>query len=169
MPVIQTIQGNLISEFKKDRYWAIAHGANCQNTMKSGIAKQLVKAFPEVSHMDSVVHAAGKAQLGFAFPVFVTAGHGIVYNLYTQYYPGYDNPAWKDSKQDRLDAIEKCFADVNIAYNLVKHSNIFGESKLMGIPKIGAGLAGGNWDDILEVINRSTPDVIIELVEYNEE
>jgi hypothetical protein len=52
-------------------------------------------------------------------------------------------------------ALALCFTKIN---------HLFKDYHL-GIPKIGAGLAGGDWELILKIINKSTPDVDITLVE----
>ncbi len=40
---------------------------------------------------------------------------------------------------------------------------------MIGIPKIGAGSAGGEWKVIERIIEEETPDLKITLVVYNSE
>lgn len=165
MPIIQTVQGDLLTNFKNDKYFGIAHGCNCQFAMHSGIAKTIVDLFPDVRETDKRAYEAGQAVLGKASLCFTP--YGMIFNMYTQLYPGRITSKSRDEDQiDRYIAISECFKQVNKTYSEVKDKTIFGPSELFGIPKIGAGLAGGNWNDIAELIDDATPDVKIELVEY---
>jgi hypothetical protein len=55
-------------------------------------------------------------------------------------------------------AIEKVFTEVNALADIDKLR--------IGIPMIGAGLAGGDWDIIEKIINRVTRNMNITLVKY---
>lgn len=131
---------------------AIGHGCNCHDAMHSGVAWELQRAFPIVREMDHnwfMTHENNMDMLGQVFPVHI-AGEAYVMNMYTQYYPGADC---------RYDAIEKAFADAN----RVLSANGF----TLMIPRIGAGVAGGDWDKIVEIINRVTPDLMITVVDWD--
>ncbi len=71
-------------------------------------------------------------------------------NAYTQYdYRG------KGRKVD-YDAVKNCMKWVK--------ANCSGQR--IGLPKIGAGLAGGDWDTIAQIIDEELADEDVTLVEY---
>jgi len=85
--------GNLIDQGKKGNIQVIAHCANCMNTMKSGIAPQIVKAFPYAAEADKQTvrgdrEKLGTFSLGIAEPEdYDLLGYNCpdVFNLYGQY------------------------------------------------------------------------------------
>lgn len=145
-----TIKGDLLALAKAGRYDVIVHGCNCFCKMGAGIAKQIAEQFPGVSEVDQLSAKGSRAKLGkFSCDYFFKYKLTVV-NAYTQYdYHGDNNVDY--------DAIRKVFELINVEF--------FG--KKIGIPKIGAGLAGGDWKRIEEIIDEVTPDVSIELVEYS--
>lgn len=137
--------GNLIDLAKAGNYDNIAHGCNCMCTMKSGIAPQIADAFPEAWEADQATEKGAVSKLG-------TFSKGsIVYNLYTQY-------TFTGRRRGIPDIDYKALADAFRALNDDMGSG------LLGIPKIGAGLAGGDWDTIERLINENTPNIDIEVV-----
>ncbi len=149
----KTMKGDLIDLAKKGYFDAIAHGCNCFCTMGAGIALQIKNNFPEAHQEDLDTPYGDMGKLG-KFSMALTNYMGIsgnlaVLNLYTQY--GYHGKDLAD-----LQAIRKVFTDLNIRF----------KGDTLGIPKIGAGLAGGNWEEISAIINEVTPDLNIILVEY---
>ncbi len=148
MPIINRVQGNLLTLFADGEFDAIAHGCNCFNTMGAGIALQIAREYPEAHEADWVHHTPGEDVLGLHS--HVDTRHGRVFNLYTQFRPG------------RQPGVEKL---VKSAFKLL--DKLYSKRKLhIGIPLIGAGLAGGNWRIIEQGINEVTPHLNITLVEY---
>lgn len=121
--------------------------------MKSGIAPHIVAAFPSAGRADLATVKGSKKKLGY---VSIGVGDGLyVYNLYTQWH-------WNGRTRGEIDldydALGSAFRILN--------SDLCNSKGLIGIPKIGAGLAGGDWEKIAHIINISTPDIDIEVVEY---
>lgn len=144
--------GDLIQLAKDGEYEAIVHGCNCFCTMGAGIAKKIKQEFPVAYAVDQETIAGDKSKLGT-----YTFAHDPRYNVtvvngYTQYY--------YRSKTSDVDysAIQRVFAGMN-------EDPMF-QGKAIGIPKIGAGLAGGDWEVIRKIINSVTPDLDIEVVAY---
>ncbi len=148
MPITIT-HGCLISNFKDKSYDAIVHGCNCFHTMGAGIAKIIKNNFPLSYEADLETRKGDKNKLG-TYSIAHT-DYGLIINAYTQF-----NYTTKKVNCD-YDAIEKVFKNINIDF----------KNKIIGIPKIGAGLAGGNWNKILKIIEDNTPDVNIHVVEYS--
>lgn len=140
--IIDIIQGDLLST----PYKHIAHGVNCQNKMGSGVAKAIFTIHPEVK---SAYHEFCSgiplgSRLGEVQPV--DCAGVMVYNCFTQFNYGYDG-----QKYVSYEAILKCFKTLN--------RYLSGED--LAIPKIGCGLAGGNWQVVSALINEVTPDLNI--------
>lgn len=154
MPIISVVQGDLLERFRWGEYWGIGHGCNTKANMGRGIAAQVKEEFPLAFREDQM---CGYRRLGNMS--FHQTQYGVIYNLYTQVYPG--RPQYKgDSSFHRLRAIRDCFQKLEV----LSCQEDF--KKLFGIPMIGAGLAGGDWDKIVEAIEEATPNMKIELVEW---
>lgn len=123
------LEGNLIQLAKKGFFEVVIHGCNCQHVMGAGIAKQVKREFPEAFLADI------NAKLGSY--TFATVGEGstIIVNAYTQQYYG------RGVQVDYL-ALRSCFRQLARDFT----------GKSMAYPKIGAGLAGGDWIVIYEII-----------------
>lgn len=158
--IINTTRGDLIVELMKMKYDAIVHGCNCFCTMGKGIAKTIKLKFPEAYTEDCKTKPGDKKKLGTYTKADVSLKTGkpntYIINAYTQY----DYRKTYDGTNINVDydAIRNVFTLLNKDF----------AGKKIGIPKIGAGLAGGDWNKIVEIINSVTPDIDIELVEFVE-
>lgn len=148
--MMNVIKGDLIELAKEGKFDGIVHGCNCFNNMGSGIAKQIKDNFPDAWQVDQDTEPGAKTKLGDFSVVLVPPSLTII-NAYTQYRYG------RGKKHADYDAIRKVFKSINYYY----------PDWHIGIPKIGAGLAGGDWDIISKIIDEETPDVEITLVEYD--
>ena len=138
-----SIKGDVIKAFKENHYDVLVHGNNCFCNWGAGIAVQMRKNFPSAFKSDQATQFGDKSKLG-TYSLSETK-NGTIINAYTQYkYGGGRNNA-------DLEAIRKVFEKINEDYS----------GKVICIPKIGAGLAGGDWKEIKKVINSVTPDVEI--------
>ena len=125
----------------------IAHGCNCQNKMGSGVAKALFTKFPEVKeryhnkfkHIEitNYKYLLGSVQT-------VISNDKKIFNCFTQEYYGYDG-----KKYVNYCSIVKAF--LSLAY-------ILKDSGPLAIPKIGCGLAGGDWNIVEQLINDTVGD-----------
>lgn len=158
MPINKVVEGDLIQRAKEGSYNVIIQGCNCNCVMGSGLAPQIAKAFPEAEVADNATQRGAKGKLG-NFTRGVNRGYGQVLhviNLYTQFGTG----GFRKGKPDiDYKALFKGFKRINYEYGDFEDYKI-------GIPMIGAGLAGGHWEAIELLINMATPDLDIELVVY---
>lgn len=140
--------GDVVEAFKKGEIDVLVQGVNCQGKMNSGIAKQIRKEFPvvferyedhvnEVSDSDYVL--LGKVQ-------FIHAGGKgkYVVNAFTQ-----DEYGYAGDKFCSYDAIDIIMKNLN---------QLIDKTDSVGMPKIGAGLGGGDWKVIEAIINSHFPD-----------
>lgn len=137
--MIVEVKGDLLNAPQK----YIAHGVNCQGVMGSGVAKVLYTKWPRIKqdylHF-SKLHTSSDL-LGNVRYVNVDQNKTII-NCYTQEYYGRDGELYLS-----YDALRKCFE------RLSNHN--LGE---IAIPKIGCGLAGGDWEQVKAIINEVTGD-----------
>ena len=145
---MKIIQGDLIKHTQEGLFDVIVHGNNCFCEMGAGIAKQLSDMYPEVLIADCKTIPGATNKLGTFTYVKVKDGF-IVVNAYTQYEYGMGRHA--DYK-----AIRECF-------NAIKKSFT---GKRIGYPLIGAGMAGGKWDTIKEIIDQELVGEDHTLVEW---
>lgn len=120
----------------------IAHGVNCQNKMGSGVAKAL---FTKWSRVKSEYHMVSNKCLGRVS--LVGYPDVTIFNCFTQYNYGYDG-----NKYVNYAAIVNCFTFMK---NLIPN---IGQDIRLAIPKIGCGLAGGDWNIVEQLINDTVGD-----------
>jgi len=137
---MKIIKGDLVQYALEGRFDVIIHGCNCFCTMGAGIAKLIKDSFPEVHQADFITRMGDKKKLG----TYSKAGikkNGfffIVVNGYTQY--DFDGPGVLVD----YNAIQKLFARIKHDFTNLR----------IGYPKIGAGLAKGDWEMISDIISR---------------
>jgi len=161
--------GDLIELAKQGKFDVIAHGCNCWCSMGAGIAPLMAKAFGcDMWPMENPIFHLGKMnKLGTIDYKLVhlncngdVSGYGegpvtddavtkvAVVNCYTQFdFTGSDIP---------LDyaALTLCMRKMNYEF----------KGKHIGLPKIGCGLAGGDWELVQQIIEDEFTDCDITVV-----
>ena len=147
--MIKTIIGDLIKSAEKGEFDIICHGCNIYNTMGSGIAKAIKDKWPEAYSVDCETAPGDKSKLG-KITYTKNIPNLIIVNCYTQEKYGNNIRVYAD-----YNAIENCFIEVKKTFPLKK----------IGMPKIGAGLARGDWNTIYAIIQKvfcdDTDDITI--------
>lgn len=135
---MKTIKGDLIQLAKQGEFDLIVHGCNCFCTMGKGIALTIKQEFPIAYKVDCETPKGDKSKLSTISFATIPLGEKtlIVVNGYTQYH-------WKgiDGKAD-YEAIRGVFREMKRQFSRLR----------IGYPAIGAGLAGGDWAIISEII-----------------
>lgn len=147
---MRTRPGNLLQLAVDGEFDLIAHGANCLCAMGAGIALQVKLRFPEAFASDARTAKGDWEKLGTYSMATVLLPSGArlsVANLYTQFYPGGPRPP-RDGRPERLEAIRSSLARLRAEV---------APGARVGFPKIGAGLAGGEWAEIREVLEEIFP------------
>lgn len=144
--MLKHTKGNLIDLAERGKFDIIVHGCNCQNTMGSGIAKEIRERYPESYIIDTEYHKTLAIDYGEPF-VFEKLGNYTecvcndekftIINAYTQlhYLPrGIDHFEYD-------------------SFNLIlrKLAVRFPDSRF-GFPHIGMGLAGGDSGRIFSML-----------------
>jgi O-acetyl-ADP-ribose deacetylase (regulator of RNase III) len=146
------IHGDLLRLACDGRFDVIVHGCNCQCAMGKGIALSIKQQFPEAYQADLATPKGDRRKLGtFSFAeVERPPARFTVVNAYTQYdYRG-------DGVLADYDAIRSAFARIRRQF----------PGRRIGYPKIGAGLARGDWDVIAAIIDEELAAEDHTLVEF---
>lgn len=136
---MKTLQGDLLQLALAGRFDVIVHGCNCQCQMGKGIALLIKKQFPEAYAADCATAKGNAAKLGtFSSALIERGSHSFhVVNAYTQlHWRGTGVKADYEAIRAVMRAVKARFTGLRIGY-----------------PKIGAGLAGGDWERISTIID----------------
>ena len=139
---MKEVAGDLIQLAKEGKFDVIVHGCNCECMMGGGIAKQIRQAFPEAYQADCQTTACDPRKIGSFSLARANVNKGkclVIVNGYTQLLAG---------GQVNYHAVREVMKQVK--------QNFYG--KRIGYPMIGAGLAGGDWDRIKDIIGEELKD-----------
>jgi O-acetyl-ADP-ribose deacetylase (regulator of RNase III) len=152
------IPGNLIEMANDGHFDFIAHGCNCFCTMGAGIAPHMAREYgcndPYLYPMEGPNFIGDHKKLGkfevntisvFSrdFDDFEDLGsHNdmIVANIYSQYHYGKPGP---DGIPLEYKALERALFNIGLKYP---------KPMRIGLPRIGCGLAGGDWKVVSDMI-----------------
>lgn len=130
----------------------IAHGVNCQGVMGSGVAKAIREKYPIVyeeyrKDVNSWIEGFSSTGGQLGRVQFVPISKVLVIaNCFTQDFYG------TLKRHVNYDAVASSF------YKLNKRRDFYGQ---LNIPKIGAGLGGGDWNVIESIIKSEYKDDVI--------
>ena len=172
---MKIIEGDLIALAKQGHFDVITHGCNCWNQMGAGIAVAMKQNFScdkfpmehpnyrgDINKLGTIDYRIISLEidksikignLNLLAPVFGTLA---VVNSYTQYRYGRNHPDGVQKPVD-YDAITLCMRKIN---------HIF-KGKSIGLPKIGCGLAGGEWSVVRQIIERELVDMDVTIINFN--
>lgn len=163
------INGDLIKLANSCNFDVITHGCNCWCNMGAGIAVPMKKTFGcDTFPLESLGYRGVVNKLGQIDykTLYKEDGRWVKYpdengkwsahkmtviNSYTQFYYGKKNNPFD------YEAFTLCMRKINI---------LFG-GKSIGLPQIGAGLAGGDWDRIKRIIREELYNLDVTVVIYN--
>lgn len=142
--MIECVKGNLIDFAEEGRFNIIVHGCNCFNTFGSGLAKEIKQRYPGAYDADHLTIKGDRLKLG-GYSSCLTSKRFTIINAYTQYDYG------KDGK-DRFeyDQFHLFLKKIARKYPIARY----------GFPKIGSGLAGGNWNRIEAILNEFSDSIL---------
>lgn len=169
--MIDYVDGDLIKLSLSGQFDVIVHGCNCLSTMGAGIAPQMAKEFGcdryEMEMWGPTVEKLGNID----YETVVLGENAIwslsdyknnrnepeltVVNAYTQYSYGLNHADGVAQPFD-YEAFTVCMRKINVAFR----------EKHIGMPRIGAGLAGGDWNLIETIIKKELKDCKVTIVNY---
>lgn len=137
---METVVADLVDLADRGEIDVLVHGANCFRTMKSGIAASVVEKFPEARDADLATSHGDIKKLGtYSSATVHRRGKPVtIVNAYTQFKYGRDGQLYADYL-----AIDKVFKSIRRDFS----------GKIIGYPRIGAGLASGDWVTISNTIS----------------
>ena len=149
---MQVLSGDLLRLALEGRFDVIVHGCNCQCAMGKGIALSIKNQFPEAYEADLRTPRGDRSKLGTisAADVVRPPARFTVVNAYTQFdYRG-------EGVLADCDAIRAAFAEVKRRF----------AGRRIGYPRIGAGLARGDWPTIAAIVETALAGEDHTLVEF---
>lgn len=147
--MIKYIDGDVVRD--AEQFELIAHCANCFCTMNSGVAPVIKAKFPEAYEVDCKTIKGDKKKLGTI--TFTTTTNPIVVNIYGQYGYGGRKKGIRDLDYNALRS----------GFKLIKERF---SGKKIGLPKLGAGLAGGDWEIISKIIEEELTGEDVTVVNF---
>lgn len=148
--IIKYITGDIVKLFLEGGN--IAHGCNCFHQMGAGVAGQLARAYPPIYAIDKANTLMGDSYKLGTFTKATGKFGQICFNLYTQYEPG-----------PNLDygALVDCMIELNQwGSNKINPPVIY-------TPRIGCGIAGGDWEKVSVLIDMFTPNLNVIIVDWD--
>ncbi len=149
---MKIIKGDLLALASEGRFDVIVHGANCQGVMGAGIAKSIREVFPEAYDADLQTTKGDRAKLGtISVARVVRDGRTLwIANAYTQlHYRGPGVRVEYDAVRSAMRRVKQQLA-----------------GKRIGYPRIGAGLARGDWTQLSRILDEELDGEDHTLVEY---
>jgi len=128
---IEYIKGDLMKAPEK----YIAHGCNAKGVMGSGVAKLIRAKWPDAYDHYRYTHETFRLIPGRAY--FVECGDKTIINCITQESYG------RDGRQ---------YADYGLIIKAIQGISEVISDTPVALPMIGAGLGGGDWNKIEEII-----------------
>ena len=149
---MKVIEGDLLKLAQDGEFDVIIHGCNCQCQMGKGIALTIKNQYPEVYRADCLTEKGSKDKLGTYSSAKVSSHKSTftIINAYTQFH-------WRGT------GIK---ADYEAIRSVMKKLKKDFQGKRFGYPLIGAGLAGGDWTIISEIIDQELTGEDHTLVKY---
>lgn len=149
---MKIVRGDLIDLALNGKFDVIIHGCNCQCTMGAGVALAIKSIFPEAYRTDCETPKADSDKMGtISFATVERNGHFItIVNGYTQFH-------WRGSG---------VLADYQAIRSIMSKVKSQFACKRIGYPRIGAGLAKGDWDAISQIIDEELDGEDHTLVEF---
>lgn len=160
------VKGDLFDLAEQGNFDIVVHGCNCQNTMGSGVAKQVRERYPKAYMVDQLTQRGDINKLGKFTQAHINGSMWTGYkdrsfnftiiNAYTQYRYGYDGQAYAS-----LSNLSNVFWQIKLLYDMNPQAPC-----RIGIPKIGCDRGGLAWGEVEELIDQiGFSDITC--VEYN--
>lgn len=139
--MIKTKQQDILLETKG----ILVHGCNLQGVMGSGIAKSIKDKYPKV-FLDYSRAIDSGAVLGEVVYTQISSELIIASAITQEYYGRKESVVYVS-----YEAIKDCFKDIYTEATTLALPVIF--------PKIGCGLANGDWDIVSDIIEEQLPNI----------
>mgnify|MGYP003332683007 FL=1 len=172
MGTYKEVEGNLITHAREGMFDVITHGCNCLCQMGAGIAPQMANEYGcnnfkmegdeyrgDINKLGTIDYKTLWFEDNDHWTPYPDEGGEwathelVVVNSYTQFKYG-GNHTDGVSKPLDYDALTLCMRKINHTF----------KGKHIGLPQIGAGLAGGDWGRIKNIIQTELKDCDVTVV-----
>ncbi|MGE0491064.1 MAG: macro domain-containing protein [Vulcanimicrobiota bacterium] len=149
---MKVVHGDLVKLALEGKFDVIIHGCNCYCAMGAGIAKLIKAKFPEAYQADCKTEKGARAKLGSISSATIERdGHTItVVNGYTQHH-------WRG---------QGVLVDYEAVRGVARQVKANFSGQRIGYPRIGAGMARGDWDTIAAILDEELAGEDHTLVEF---
>jgi O-acetyl-ADP-ribose deacetylase (regulator of RNase III) len=147
---VKVIKGDLIKLAKEGKFEVVCQGNNCFHVQGGGISGQFIREWPGCYAVDKKTVKGDVGKLGTISSCLAVTDNKdplVVVNCYTQFNPGPDF---------KIGAFDKCMKQLKESFG----------NKKIGMPKIGCGIAGGKWEDVLPIIQKHLGNCDVTVVEW---
>ena len=136
--MLKHTKGNLLDLAEAGEFDIVVQGCNCFNTMGAGIAREIRERYWQAAEVDNLTFRGDYNKLGnwTSAPVVTPTTEFEIVNAYTQY-----------GLSSGDDVFEYIAFELILKKLLYKYAG-----QRFGFPYIGMGLAGGNKQSIMEMI-----------------
>ena len=149
----EEINGDLFEYALKGKFDVICQGNNCFNTQNAGIAVRFKEEF-ETNNFE--LEQSGKGDYNKLGQIDYEEFEGdsfdgilAVVNCYTQFNPGPDG---------NYAALTLCLSKINYIF----------KGRHIGLPQIGCGIAGLDWNEVKEIIKEELVDCDVTVVIFKQ-
>lgn len=136
--------GNVVNAWLRSEVRCFAHQCNCFNTMGAGVAKEVKQKIPALYQCDQQTNKGDRQKLGTCSVILsrcsADPSYKFAFNLYGQFHYGFGR------QQTDYDALRKAIQ------HMKRTLGSFAYEGDVGIPRIGCGLAGGDWGVVSKII-----------------
>ena len=149
---MKVVTGDLLALALNGKFDVIVHGCNCQCQMGKGIALTIKQRFFEAYEADLKTSKGDRSKLGTISVARIVRPESAftVVNAYTQFH-------WRgEGVLADYDALRSAFKEIKRQF----------AGQRIGYPKIGAGLAKGDWTTIAQIIDEELAGEDHTLVEF---
>lgn len=172
MGTYKEVEGNLIHLSRTGMFDVVSHGCNCHNQMGAGIAPQMAVEFNcnnfkmeraeyrgDINKLGTIDYETKWYEDNRHWTTYPDEGGKfathklIVVNSYTQFKYG-TNHADGVSKPLDYEALTLCLRKINHTFKGLR----------VGLPQIGCGLAGGDWNIVKNIIQTELKDCHVTVV-----
>ena len=147
--MIRYVHGDLIKLAKAGEFDVIGHGVNCYCRWNTGMRTRMKRNFHQAFMIDKLTTQGDKGKLGTVGITHIQGMNLYVVNCYIQHKYG------NDRRHCDYDAMRSCMRHISKAL----------EGLRIGLPAIGSGGSGGDWNIIEKIIEEELEEVTVVLYE----
>jgi len=150
---MKIVKGNLLDKAEAGEFDVIAHGCNCFNSMSGGLALEISRRYPTAVDSDNNTLPGDAGKLGNVSVArwnLSDTRSFMIFNIYSQYHGG-ANIDYKALKEGLQRLNKEC------------------KGLRVGLPQIGCGIAGGDWDIVSQMIENIMVDCDVTIVMFEKE